>query len=78
MSGRRRQSCEGSSERMRATSEFQRDLRDRTKAFALRIVRRFFISAKPLSASQLSRYIPPPAAFSLAREFQALSLRKRV
>src|SRR5436190_8890033 len=30
----RRQSCEGSSERVRAMSEFQKDLRDRTKAFA--------------------------------------------
>ena len=31
----RRQSCEGSSEGVRAMSEFQKDLRDRTKAFAL-------------------------------------------
>ena len=50
----RRQSCEGSSERMRATSEFQKDLRDRTKAFALRIVRRFLF--RP-SRFQLRSYL---------------------
>ena len=36
------------------------------------------ISARPRAASQLSRDIPPPAASSLAREFQAPFLQTRV
>src|SRR5205814_7140998 len=42
----RRQSCEGSSERVRATREFQNDLRDRTKSFAVSIVRMFSLFQK--------------------------------
>ena len=53
----RRQSCEGSSERVRATSEFQKDLRDRTKAFALRIVRRFSALPKTTEAQVLGKQL---------------------
>ena len=49
----RRQSREGSSERVRAMSEFQKDLRGRTKAFALRIVRMFSALPKTTEAQVL-------------------------
>ena len=53
----RRQSCEGSSERVRATSEFQKDLRDRTKAFALRIVHMFSALPKTTEAQVLGKQL---------------------
>jgi hypothetical protein len=43
----------GSSERVRATSESQKDLRDRTKAFALRVVRMFSALPKTTEAQVL-------------------------
>ena len=51
----RRQSCEGSSERVWATREFQKDLRDRTKAFALKIVRIFSTLPKTMGAQVLGK-----------------------
>jgi four helix bundle protein len=51
----RRQSCEGSSERMRATSEFQMDLADRTKRFALEIIRVFSMLPKTTEAQVLGK-----------------------
>ena len=53
----RRQSCEGSSERVRAMSEFQKDLRDRTKAFALRVVRMFSALPKTTEARVLGKQL---------------------
>ena len=53
----RRQSCQGSSERVRAMSEFQKDLRDRTKAFALRIVRMFSALPKTTEAQVLGKQL---------------------
>src|SRR3954471_10661404 len=53
----RRQSCEGSSERVQAMSEFQNDLRDRTKAFALRIVRMFSALPKTTEAQVLGKQL---------------------
>ena len=53
----RRQSCEGSSERVRAMSEFQKDLRGRTKAFALRIVRMFSALPKTTEAQVLGKQL---------------------
>ena len=53
----RRQSCEGSSEGVRATSEFQNDLRDRTKRFALRIVRVFSALPKTAEAQVLGKQL---------------------
>src|SRR5881398_1884182 len=54
---RRRQSCEGSSERVGATSEFQTDLRERTKAFALRVVRMFSALPKTTEAQVLGKQL---------------------
>ena len=51
----RRQSCEGSSERVRATSEFQMDLADRTKRFALEIIRVFSMLPKTTEAQVLGK-----------------------
>src|SRR5215475_219886 len=48
-----RDSCE----RARATSEFQKDLRDRTKAFALRIVRMFSALPKTTEAQVLGKQL---------------------
>ena len=53
----RRQSCEGSSERVRATSEFQNDLRDRTKSFAVSIVRMFSALPKTTEAQVLGKQL---------------------
>ena len=53
----RRQSCKDSSERVRAMSEFQKDLRDRTKAFALRIVRIFSALPKTTEAQVLGKQL---------------------
>src|SRR5437764_15220279 len=53
----RRQSCEGSSERVRATSEFQNDLRDRTKIFAVSIVRMFSALPKTTEAHVLGKQL---------------------
>src|SRR5438067_2178691 len=53
----RRQSCEGSSERVRATSEFQKDLPDRTKRFALEIIRVFSMLPKTTEAQVLGKQV---------------------
>ena len=53
----RRQSREGSSEQGRATSEFQTDLRERTKAFALRVVRIFSALPKTTEAQVLGKQL---------------------
>jgi four helix bundle protein len=53
----RRQSCEGSSERVGATSEFQTDLRERTKAFALRVVGMFSALPKTTEAQVLGNQL---------------------
>ena len=53
----KRQSCNGSNERVRAMSEFQNDLRDRTKAFALRIVRIFSALPKTTEAQVLGKQL---------------------
>jgi four helix bundle protein len=42
---------------MRATSEFQKDLRDRTKAFALRVVRMFSALPKTTEAQVLAKQL---------------------
>src|SRR5947209_6221735 len=53
------------------------DLRTRSSALNNQLSIINFTSARPRATSQLSPYIPPPAVFFLAREFQALFLRKR-
>src|SRR5438067_13336645 len=53
----RRQSCEGSSERVRATSEFQKDLPDRSKRFALEIIRVFSMLPKTTEAQVLGKQV---------------------
>src|ERR1700719_1716483 len=52
-----RQSCEGGSEQVRATGEFQKDLRDRTKAFEARIVRMFSALPKTTEAQVLGKQL---------------------
>ena len=53
----RRQSCEGGSERVRATSEFQNDLRARTKEFALRVARMFSALPKTTEAQVIGKQL---------------------
>jgi four helix bundle protein len=53
----RRQSCEGSSERVRATSEFQTDLAARTKNFALQIIRLFATLPKTTEAQVIGKQL---------------------
>jgi hypothetical protein len=53
----RRQSCEGGSERVRATSEFQNDLRTRTKDFALGVIRIFSALPKTTEAQVLGKQL---------------------
>src|SRR5207248_9399479 len=53
----RRQSCEGSSERVRATSEFEMDLADRTNRFALEIIRVFSMLPKTTEAQVLGKQV---------------------
>jgi four helix bundle protein len=53
----RRQSCEGASERVRATSEFQNDLRNRTKDFALAVLRLFSVLPKNTEAQVIGKQL---------------------
>ena len=53
----RKQNCEGSGKRTQATNELQHDLRNRTKHFALRIVRMFSKLPKTTEAQVLGKQL---------------------